>query len=110
MKNSYKIKIIQRAREDLDNIYRYISSELYAEYAAENLLERIEKSIMRLKDFPISCNYVADEFLRKKGYRKLIVNNYIVFYLVNEEEKQVVIMRVKLFLIAFLLRKCLWKK
>ncbi|ODA39978.1 hypothetical protein DSBG_3269 [Desulfosporosinus sp. BG] len=35
-----------------------------------------------------------DELLRNKGYRKLVVDNYIVFYLVNELERQVVIMRI----------------
>ena len=49
---------------------------------------------MRLKEFPFSCNYVADEYLKSKGYRKLIIDNYIVFYLVEEENKQVIIMRV----------------
>ncbi|MDW7669905.1 MAG: type II toxin-antitoxin system RelE/ParE family toxin, partial [Bacillota bacterium] len=46
------------------------------------------------KEFPFSCNYVVDEYLKKKGYRKLIIDNYIAFYLVNEEERQVVVMRV----------------
>ena len=49
---------------------------------------------MGLRDFPFSCNYVADEYLRVKGYRKLIVDNYIVFYLIEEEKDQVIIMRV----------------
>ncbi len=49
---------------------------------------------MRLREFPFSCNYVADEYLRNKGYRKLIVDNYIVFYLIEEENSQVIIMRV----------------
>lgn len=37
---------------------------------------------------------MADEFLKSKGYRKLIIDNYIVFYLVDEGNKQVIIMRV----------------
>lgn len=49
---------------------------------------------MRLKDFPYSCSFVLDEPLKNRGYRKLIVDNYIVFYLVNEMEKQVVVMRI----------------
>ena len=49
---------------------------------------------MRLKDFPYSCSFVLDEPLKSRGYRRLIVDNYIVFYLVNEMEKQVVVMRI----------------
>ncbi|NLZ27343.1 MAG: type II toxin-antitoxin system RelE/ParE family toxin, partial [Firmicutes bacterium] len=38
--------------------------------------------------------HVDDRFLRGKGYRKLIVDNYLVFYLVYKKEKQVIIMWV----------------
>ena len=34
-----------------------------------------------------------DESLRKKGYRKLIVENYVGAYLLNEQTKEVVVMR-----------------
>jgi len=45
-----------------------------------------------LEEFPFSCSLVGDEFLKKKGYRKMIVENYIGFYIV-EEAKEIVIMR-----------------
>ena len=91
---NYRIKFTPIASEDLEKIYRYISNELYAEGAAANLLEKIKQSIIRLKEYPFSCNYVEDEFLKMKGYRKLIVENYIAFYLVDEANEQVTIMRV----------------
>ena|SRR5690554_4184878 len=94
MENNYNIKMTPKAAEDLDNIYQYISEELFATSSAASTLERIEKGIMGLREFPYSCNYVADEYLRNKGYRKLIVDNYIVFYLIEEENDQVIIMRV----------------
>jgi len=94
MENNYIVKMTPKAVTDLDNIYSYISEELFAVSAAANILEGLETGIMRLKEFPFSCNYVADEFLRNKGYRKLIIDNYIVFYLIDEENKQVIIMRV----------------
>jgi len=93
-KNSYSLKFTPKAGEDLEQIYSYISEKLFDTSAANNLLERIEHSIMRLKVFPCSCGLVSDEQLKSKGYRKLIVENYIVFLLVNESEKQVVIMRI----------------
>ncbi|WP_416147639.1 type II toxin-antitoxin system RelE/ParE family toxin [Salipaludibacillus sp. HK11] len=92
--NKYAMKITPKAFEDLDEIYSYISTDLYNKGAADNLMEKLETSIMRLKEFPFSCSFVVDEILKEKGYRKLIVENYIAFYLVREEEKQVVVMRV----------------
>jgi addiction module RelE/StbE family toxin len=94
MANSYTIKMTPKAADDLENIFQYISEELFAISSAANILRDIEKGIMRLKEFPFSCNYVADEYLKSKCYRKLIIDNYLVFYLVEEENKQVIIIRV----------------
>jgi toxin ParE1/3/4 len=93
-KNKYNVKFTPLASEDLTQIYAYISLQLFAEPAAAELLEKMEIGIMRLTEFPFSCSLVYDSHLRSKNYRKLIIENYIVFYLVNEMENQVVIMRV----------------
>ncbi len=92
--NNYELKITTKASEDLDEIYAYIASEINNETAALNLLDDIEKSILGLKKFPFSCSYVEDINLKRKGYRKLIVKNYIAFYIVKEKDKKVIIMRV----------------
>ncbi len=92
--NSYILKFTPKANEDLEQIYAYISGKLFSEIAADNLLERIENSLMRLRNFPYSCSFVLDEPLKNRGYRKLIVDNYIAFYLVDETEKLLVVMRI----------------
>lgn len=92
--NNYNLKFSTKASEDLELIYIYISEKLFADASADRLLNKIEESIMRLVGYPYSGSFVLDELLKSKGYRKLIVANYIVFYLVNELEKQVVIMRI----------------
>ncbi len=94
MQNSYKLEFSPIANDDLDGIYRYISEHLVAPKAANDLLDNIETSIMRLKDFLYSGSPAVDDILNSRGYRKLIVKNYILFYLIDETEKQVVIMRV----------------
>ncbi len=90
----YVIKFTPLAIEDLDQIFIYIAFELCNNTAAENLTLKIENRINRLKTFPYHCSQVTDEILKFKGYRKLIVDNYIVFYLVDEKSKEVVIMRI----------------
>lgn len=89
----YSIKFTAKAEEDLDEIYDYIAHNLFEPKTAESLMERFENRIIRLKAFPFSCSFVLDETLKKRGYRKMVIDNYIVFYLVNEEKKQVIIMR-----------------
>ncbi|MCK5763314.1 MAG: type II toxin-antitoxin system RelE/ParE family toxin, partial [Clostridiales bacterium] len=61
---------------------------------AVSLMDKFEHDIMRLSTFPFSGGKVRDELLNQKNYRKLIVNNYIIFYIVNEIDKTVIIMRV----------------
>jgi addiction module RelE/StbE family toxin len=90
----YNLRFTSKAEEDLDEMFEYISNELFSPESAENLMDKIETSIMMLKTFPYSSSYVLDKILRKRGYRRLIVDHYIVFYLVNEKEQLVIIMRI----------------
>lgn len=52
VENNYSVHFTNIAMNDLDDIYRYISEELFAESVATELLNRIENSIMQLKEFP----------------------------------------------------------
>ena len=90
----YSLKFTAKAEEDLDEIYYYIADNLFAPETAESLMDKFENRILRLKAFPYSCSFVLDETLKKRGYRKLVIDNYIVFYLVNEQKEQVIIMRI----------------
>ncbi len=94
MQNSYQLKVTPIAEADLEAIYLYISKHLVAPKAVNELMNEIENAIMRLTAFPYSGSPVKDDILRSRGYRRLIVKNYIVFYMMNEAEKQVVVMRV----------------
>lgn len=95
MKNDlYEVRYTPLAYEDLDEIDTYISETLVNSKAATDLMYEMEKSISRLEEFPYMGSEVADSYLASKGYRKLVVKNYLVFYLINSKQKQVVIMRV----------------
>lgn len=90
----YRLNFTTKAEEDLVEIYDYISNNLFASEAAGNLMDKFENKIMRLRAFTYSCSLVLDETLKQRGYRKLIIENYIVFYLVKEQTEQVIIMRI----------------
>jgi toxin ParE1/3/4 len=92
--NKYRVKIVPKAEEDLDDIFYYIALELNNKSAAEKMINLFSNKILRLQEFPFSCSLVEDDLLKDKGYRKLIIDNYIVFYIVNEEDQQVIVMRV----------------
>lgn len=90
----YNINITQPAERDLVEIQRYISKELLEPEIAKKTISIIAENIFALEDMPLRNTLVLDSRLAKKGIRKLIVNNYIVFYCVNESIKTVTIIRI----------------
>lgn len=82
------------AKEDLDNTLSYISKELCNPIAAKNLFEKIEKKIDMICDFPESCPVVENEFVVRKDIRKSIVDNYIIYYIFEEDKKIISILRI----------------
>jgi len=94
MEKKYKLKITQLAQEDLDEIFLYISENLHAPMAANNLMDEIENSIKSLCLFPYKSPLSIDIMLIQKGYRKLIIENYIALYLIDEDNKQIIIARI----------------
>lgn len=91
--NNYEIVLTDIAKEEIEEIYEYISEHLLEPIAANRLMDKIEQNILRLERNPYSCVEVHikphDEI-----YRKLVIDNYIALYEVDEKYKQVVIYRV----------------
>ncbi|MFP3154038.1 type II toxin-antitoxin system RelE/ParE family toxin [Lachnospiraceae bacterium ZAX-1] len=90
----YHIRYTPLAYEDLDEIDTYISEKLCNPIAAQHLMEAMETSIHRLQGHPLIGAKVNGPYLESKGYRKLAVEHYLVFYLVNSQQHEVIIMRV----------------
>lgn len=84
MSNSLKIVFSPEAEIDLDNIFAYISENLSAPQAAADLITRVERTCQRLIDHPFSCPVPKNEYLAEKGYRMLVIENFIAFYVVGE--------------------------
>lgn len=80
----YLIKITEAAEQDLSSIVDYISKDNFA--AALMLAENIEKSILQLEDFPLSGAIPKNQRLSRKGYRILIIDSYLVFYILLDNK------------------------
>ena len=77
----YEVLVSEQAQKDLKDIANYLSSNLLEPNVAKNILSEIDKSILSLEEMPRRCCLVSDNLLKKVGIRKLIVKNYIVFFL-----------------------------
>ncbi len=87
----YRIIRTDKADEQLREIIFYIADDSGSVDIALKYLDKIESSIKRLEDFPMSGSIPRYSVLRKQGYRVLIVERHLVFYKVNESDKIVTI-------------------
>lgn len=89
MADIYEVKITRQAQEQMAEIVDYISHELFAPESANNLLDKMESSIMGLTEFPERFQLIDEEPWKTEGIRKIVVNNFLVYYCINELEKKV---------------------
>lgn len=90
----YRLDYLPIARQDMTEIARYIAHELCNPAAAEKLANEMIEAADRLTEFPYSNALHSAGRPLKCEYRKLIVQNYIMFYWIDEKGKQVTIARV----------------
>lgn len=90
----YNIIRTDKLEEQLREIIFYIADDSGSIDIALDYLNKIEKAIKRLEDFPISGSIPRYSILRKQGYRVLIVERHLIFYKVNEDKKEVVLYAV----------------
>lgn len=97
MSEPYTYELMPSANLDLDGIMEYIAIQLCAKDSAIALLNEIEEAIEQACSFPEAASPVNDPTLRHRGYRKLIVKNYIVFYIPDEANRKLNVMRIVYF-------------
>ena len=91
----YAVKLMNRAVQDLEGIYRYVSDALQAPRTAGDLIDTLEAGILSLQNMPYRCPERRQGAYANRGYRQLLVKNYTVIYRVDEENKQVLIVTVR---------------
>lgn len=92
--SKYHIEITKPAEKDLHEIGKYIAIELLEPAVAKKVVGKIGDAILTLEDLPLRNSFVSDERVSKLGIRKILIDNYIVFYVVSEEYKTVTIIRI----------------
>ena len=88
--NQYNIEYSKEAREDLIEIKQYIKYNLQEPETAQKLILKIRSEIDKLKDNPQIYAIIDDDFIKRFEVRKLIVENYIVFYRIKNIDIQII--------------------
>ena len=89
----YKVVYLPVARKQLTDAVLYIADELSAPDAAVNLLNKADEQFNDLCIHPYRNPVYPAIFAMKHEIRFFPVNNYLVFYVVKEEQKTVEIWR-----------------
>ena len=89
MRVMIKLKYLPLALKDLTNITDYIVYTLKAPKAALDLINEFDKSISHLQQFPYSCRAYQPIEKLETEYRMLPIRNYLVFYLVTDQNVEI---------------------
>jgi toxin ParE1/3/4 len=82
-KTKFQIRLLKIAEEDFTEIVSYIAAD--NPNAANTLANKIEKNLELLSDNPKLGRIPRDEEIRNLGYRYIIIQNYIIFYTLDEK-------------------------
>jgi len=89
----YNIKVSKLYDADVDSCYDYINDTLENPIAAENLIKNIIEALLKISENPKIRPLVRDEFLASLGYRLINVKNYMIFYIIDEPNNYLKIVR-----------------
>lgn len=83
--NKYKVIITPTAFKEINRIYDYLLTDLYAETATEDLMKLVETEVQNLKQSPRIHTEIEkfDELDRR--YRRIVLKKYIILYTIDEE-------------------------
>lgn len=86
----YNIEYSIESKQDLIEIKQYIKYNLQEPEIAQKLISKIKKEINSLKSNPEIYTIIDDDIIKRLEIRKLVIDNYIVFYRIKNNNIQIV--------------------
>ena len=91
----HTIKMLQRASDDIDNIYNHIADDFKEIGTAEKLADALEYAILSLGEMPYRGSIRRTGAFANRGYRQIFVKNFTIVYRIDEAKKMVVIVTLR---------------
>ena len=85
--NEYEVRVTRLALGQMKEIVHYISNDLMAPDAADNLLDKMKAEITKLSSFPKKHALIDEEPWRTEGVRKIVVKNFLIYYWVDDNNR-----------------------
>lgn len=93
--DKYKVKITPRAFRDLDEIFSYIAMEKLVPENAQGQTDRIWDELKMLDTMPQSHQDRQTGRYAGKGYKQLLIDNYIAIFKIDEKRKIVIVVTIQ---------------
>ncbi len=90
----YKVILEKIAENDLADILDYIGLTLHETRTAERIYKSIKEQVKSLSEMPFRYPVIREEPYRTIGVRRMLVENYSIFYVADSENKSVHVFRV----------------
>jgi plasmid stabilization system protein ParE len=91
MQENYHIRLSRRVEQQLEEIFAFIAQ--HSQENAAGFISQILSAIDGLKTFP-QRQKIHSRASSRRPLRQLPVGNYVVFFEVHEEKREVAILRV----------------
>lgn len=87
--------LYKRAIKDIDGIYKYIAIDKLSPQNAKGQADRIKNAILGLENMPESHQDRLVGRYAGKGYKQLLIDNYVAIYRIDKMKKTVWVVTVQ---------------
>lgn len=82
---TYRVEITCEALADMEQLYNHIAYVLLSPENAMGQYNRIADAILKLDEMPERFRIMDSEPEYSRGLRRMLVDNYSVFYIIEED-------------------------
>lgn len=90
----YNVILSNDANNDINQIVIFIKTESGSLEVARKYLDKLEVAILSLNKFPERGSNPRYKILRNQGFKFIVVESHLVFYKINEVNKNVIVYRI----------------
>ena len=94
MAYDFKIKVTDKADNDLEEIFKYLTDNDATADSINELFLKIKNTFYNLSMFPKCGKVVFNRYAMKNNIRKINASNYIIFYNLDLNNDIVYILRI----------------
>ncbi|MBR2828379.1 MAG: type II toxin-antitoxin system RelE/ParE family toxin [Bacilli bacterium] len=90
----FKLNFLPTAKKDMDDIIYYISNIIKNKTAAHKLANDFINGANSILEFPYASPIYKTTKRLRQDFRIFKIKNFLMFYTINEKDKEVTIVRV----------------